>query len=47
MREAGIPLKPILLKAGLTVEQIDNRRMRLTAPSQIRLLKFAADDVAG
>ena len=43
IRGAGIPLKPLLSKAGLTVEQIDNRSMRLTARSQIRLLALAAD----
>ncbi len=42
-RKAGIPLRPLLSQAGLTVEQIDNRSMRLTARSQIRLLKLAAD----
>jgi len=43
VREAGIPLKPLLSKAGLTVEQTNDRSMRLTARSQIRLLKLAAD----
>lgn len=43
MREAGIPLTPLLSKAGLTVEQIDNRSTRVKARSQIRLLELAAD----
>jgi hypothetical protein len=43
MREAGIPLNPLLSKAGLTVEQIDNRSTRVKARSQIRLLELAAD----
>jgi Arabinose-binding domain of AraC transcription regulator, N-term len=43
VRGAGISLKPVLSKAGLTVEQIDNRNIRVTAGSQIRLLELAAD----
>jgi AraC-like DNA-binding protein len=41
--EAGIDPAPLLARAGLTVAQIDDRNMRLNAPSQIKLLEFAAD----
>jgi AraC-like DNA-binding protein len=41
--EAGIDPAPLLARAGLTVEQIDNRNARLSAQSQIKLLEFAAD----
>ena len=41
--EAGIDPAPLLARAGLTVEQIDNRNARLSAQSQIKLLAFAAD----
>jgi AraC-like DNA-binding protein len=41
--EAGIDPAPLLARAGLTVEQIDNRDARLSAQSQIKLLEFAAD----
>src|SRR5262249_33515380 len=30
LRKAGIPPKPLLVKAGLTMEQIDDRRARVT-----------------
>ena len=43
MRQSGIHLNPLLSKAGLTVEQIDNRSARVKARSQIRLLELAAD----
>jgi AraC-like DNA-binding protein len=43
LREAGIPLYPLLSKAELTVEQIDDRSIRVNARSQIRLLELAAD----
>jgi AraC-like DNA-binding protein len=41
--DAGIDPAPLLARAGLTVEQIDNRDVRLSAQSQIKLLEFAAD----
>jgi Arabinose-binding domain of AraC transcription regulator, N-term len=51
LRESSILLNPLLSKAGLTVEQIDNRSIRLKARSQIRLLELAAgalqDDLLG
>lgn len=43
MRQSGINLDPLLSKAGLTVEQIDNRTIRVKARSQIKLLELAAD----
>jgi AraC-like DNA-binding protein len=43
LRESDIQLAPILTRAGLTVEQIDNRSVRLKVQSQIRFLEFAAD----
>jgi hypothetical protein len=51
IRKSGIELAPLLLKAGLTVEQIDNRSARLKVQSQIRFLELAAaalqDDFLG
>src|SRR5882672_8130831 len=43
IRESGIQLSPLLSRAGLTVEQIDNRSTRLKVQSQIRFLELAAD----
>ena len=43
IRKARIPLPPLLAKAGLTVEQIDNDSARLKASSQIKLLGLAAE----
>ena len=43
MRESGIQLAPLLSRAGLSVEQIDNRSVRLKVRSQIRFLELAAD----
>jgi len=51
LRERGIPLAPLLSKAGLSVEQIDNSSVRVEAGSQIRILDLAAaallDDLLG
>jgi AraC-like DNA-binding protein len=51
LRAAGIPLAPLLSRAGLTVEQIDDPGVRLTVQNQIRLLELAAealpDDLLG
>jgi AraC-like DNA-binding protein len=51
MRESGIQLAPLLSKAGLTVEQIDNRNARLKVRNQIKFLELAAaasqDDLLG
>lgn len=41
--EAGIDPAPLLARAGLTAEQIDDRNARLNAQSQITLLELAAD----
>lgn len=43
LREAGVPLGPLLSRAGLTAEQIDDRKARLQVASQIRLLELAAE----
>jgi AraC-like DNA-binding protein len=40
---AGIELPPLLAKAGLTIEQIEDRESRFPARSQIKLLQLAAD----
>jgi AraC-like DNA-binding protein len=51
LREAGIELTPLLSKAGLTVEQIDDRSAWLTVQSQISFLELGAvalgDDALG
>ena len=51
LRESDIPLNPLLSKAGLTIEQIQNRSTRLKARSQIKLLELASnvlrDDLLG
>jgi AraC-like DNA-binding protein len=43
LREAGIELAPLLSRAGLTVEQIDDPSVRMPVQSQIKLLELAAD----
>jgi AraC-like DNA-binding protein len=43
LRAAGIPLAPLLSRAGLTVEQIDDANTRVPVQSQIKLLELAAD----
>jgi AraC-like DNA-binding protein len=51
MREAGIQVKPLLKKAGLSVEEIEDRDVRLKVRSQIKLLELGAaalrDDFLG
>lgn len=51
LRKAKIPLPPLLAKAGLTVEQIDDDSYRLKASSQVQFLGLAAealqDDLLG
>jgi AraC-like DNA-binding protein len=51
MREAGLPTTPSLSRAGLTVEQIEDRETRLTVRSQIKFLELGAhaleDDALG
>jgi AraC-like DNA-binding protein len=51
MRELGIQLAPLLSRAGLTVEQIDDRSARLKVRSQIKFLELSAaasqDDFLG
>jgi len=41
--ERNIPSAPLLSKAGLSVEQIDDRSVRIKARSQIRFIELAAD----
>jgi AraC-like DNA-binding protein len=43
IRESNIQLAPLLSRAGLTVELVDNRSARLKVESQIRFLELAAD----
>jgi hypothetical protein len=43
LRAAGIQLGPLLSRAGLTVEQIDDPGIRLTVQSQIKVLELAAE----
>ena len=49
--DRGIPAKPLLSKAGLSVEQIEDRSVRLRVRSQIRFFELAAealqDDLLG
>jgi AraC-like DNA-binding protein len=51
LRESGIRLAPLLSKAGLTVEQIDNHGARIKVRNQIKFLELAAtasqDDLLG
>jgi hypothetical protein len=43
VRAAGIEPEPLLRKAGLTSQLIENPRIRLDAQSQITFLNLAAD----
>ena len=43
LRAAGIQLDPLLSRAGLTVEQIDDPGVRLTVQGQIEFLELAAE----
>ena len=45
IRASGIDLAPLLSKAGLTVEQIENPGARLKVQNQIRFLELAADSL--
>jgi AraC-like DNA-binding protein len=51
MRKAGIQAAPLLTKAGLSVEQISDRNVRLKVRSQIKFLELGAvalqDDLLG
>jgi hypothetical protein len=51
MREVGPPFFPLLSKAGLNADQIENRSIRVKARSQIKLLELVAnalqDDLLG
>jgi AraC-like DNA-binding protein len=43
VRRAGIKLKPLLSRAGLTTDQIDDPDRRINAPNQIAFLEAAAE----
>ena len=43
LRERGIAVLPLLSKAGLGIEQIDDRGARIKVRSQIKLVQLAAD----
>jgi AraC-like DNA-binding protein len=43
VRQAGIKLEPLLARAGLTVDQIDDSEQRISAQGQIAFLEAAAD----
>ena len=43
LREADVQQAPLLSRAGLTVEQIDDRSARIKVQSQIRFLELGAD----
>jgi AraC-like DNA-binding protein len=43
MREAGIELAPLLARASLTSQQVDDDNARISVRSQIRLIELAAD----
>src|SRR5262245_46263012 len=42
LRSAGIPPKPLLTSAGLTLEQIEDRTARVNVQNQIRFLELAS-----
>jgi hypothetical protein len=42
-KKAGIALPPLLSQSGLTVAQIENRRLRLNVKGQITFLALVAD----
>ena len=42
-RKAGVELPPLLKKANLTAQQIEDPRLRLAARDQVRLLNIVAD----
>ena len=43
LHEHGIPALPLLTKAGLSIEQIEDFSVRVKAQSQIKLVQLAAD----
>jgi sirohydrochlorin ferrochelatase len=45
-RRAGIQLEPLLLRAGLTVDQIDDSEQRIDARSQVAFLEIVAQALA-
>jgi AraC-like DNA-binding protein len=45
LREANIPLEPLLKRTGLSLDQLDNKHLRIAVASQIRFLELAANDL--
>jgi AraC-like DNA-binding protein len=43
LREADIPLEPLLKRAGLSPDQIDNKHLRIAVASQIAFLELGAN----
>jgi hypothetical protein len=43
LEEAGFELAPLLARAGLTRQQVDDDHARISVRSQIRLIELAAD----
>ena len=43
VRRAGVKLKPLLARVGLTIDQIDDPERRINAPNQIAFLEAAAE----
>jgi AraC-like DNA-binding protein len=42
LREANIPLEPLLKRTGLSLDQLDNKHLRIAVASQIEFLELAA-----
>lgn len=45
MRELGKDVVPVLARAGLTVEEVDDRTSRVQVPAQIKVLELAAEEL--
>ena len=43
LRAAGLPLAPLLEKAGLTADDIEDASRRIEVSTQVKFLKIAAD----
>lgn len=43
LRAAGVPLEPLLEKAGLTADEVDDASRRIEVLTQVKFLKIAAD----
>src|SRR6188472_2466679 len=42
LRERGIVPDPVMLSAGVTIDEVQNRQRRLNASTQLRVLELAA-----